>query len=165
MRTLLDLSARGRVVVCALFFGCETALVATAGLRSDRSYGFRMFPESSSVTVHLSRLRADGTVTPIEEGQWQTHDCQGQPHVVRWETMVRAPAPWRLNASVPAPYGVDSEIHRTRDAMQWVLDHTPEDCETQGLVAKIDVRRNGQAAYEVDALATRDATKARLDGR
>ncbi len=131
-------------------------LVATGGMRSDRSYGFRMFPESSSITVHLSRRLNDGTVVPVDKGRWRARDCSGEVHDIVWGKMVRSPAPWRLDLAVPAPYGVESEVHRTRDALRWVLDHTPQDCETRALVAKVDTRRNGRPPEEVDLEASRD---------
>jgi hypothetical protein len=153
---LFDLGPRGRVIACSVFFGSELLLVATAGMRSDRSYGFRMFPESSSITVHVSRRLGDGTLVPVEKGRWRARDCDGEAHDIVWSKMVRSPAPWRLDAPVPAPYGVESEVHRTRDALRWVALHTPEDCETRALVAKVDARRNGRPAEEVDLEASRD---------
>jgi hypothetical protein len=153
---LLDLGPRGRTIACAIFFGGEAILVATAGMRSDRSYGFRMFPESSTITVHLARRVVDGSLVPVEKGRWQARDCSGASHAVIWGKMIRSPAPWRLDAPVGAPYGVDSEIHRTRDALRWILDHTPGDCETRGLVATIDARRNGRPPYPVTVEVVRD---------
>ena len=151
------------MIACVIFFGAEALLIATAGMRSDRSYGFRMFPEASSLTVHLSRKLEDGTLERVEDGRWRTHDCSGTQYFVFWGKMVHAPAPSKLDVSVPAPYGVESEIHRTRDAMQWVLDHTKEDCETRALVAKIKVRRNGTTPYDVDVEVTRTETEAKSD--
>lgn len=142
-------------MVCALFFGLEAVLVATAGMRSDRSYGFRMFPESSSIIVHVSRRLADGALVPIENSRWEAHDCAGVAHDFVWKSMVRAPAPWRLDGPVGAPYGVESEIHRTGEALRWVIEHTPDDCETRALVARVEARRNGRPVKDVDLEAVR----------
>jgi hypothetical protein len=147
---MLDLGPRARLVFLGLFFGSEIVLIATAGMRSDRSYGFRMFPESSRITVHLSRRLDGDRLVPVEGGRWQARDCSGSPHSVVWGRLVRSPAPWRLDQSVPAPYGVESEVHRTKDALVWVAEHTPEDCETRALVAKVEARRNGRDPYEID---------------
>ncbi|HEY6461582.1 MAG TPA: hypothetical protein VIY73_15550 [Polyangiaceae bacterium] len=152
---MLDLGERGRTIACGLFFGSELLLIATAGMRSDRSYGFRMFPESSMVEVHVSRRLGDGRTVPIEAGRWQAHDCAGGVHAFSWGRMVRFPAPSRLDAPVGAPYGVESEIHRTRDAVAWVAAHTPQDCETRALVARVVPTRNGQALDAVDFEVTR----------
>jgi len=147
---MLDLAPRARVLLCAVFFGSEAVLIATAGMRSDRSYGFRMFPESSSIKMHVSRKLDGASLTPIENGRWVAKDCDGQPHAFVWGKMVKPPAPSMLDANVGAPYGVDSEVHRARDALRWVADHTPGDCETRGFVAKVEARRNGRSPYEID---------------
>jgi hypothetical protein len=147
---MLDLGVRGRAVFCVLFFGSEAALVATAGMRSDRSYGFRMFPETSYVDVHVSRRLDGGRLVPIEAGRWQAHDCSGGVHAFVWDKMVRSPAPSRLDAHVGAPYGVESEVERTRDALRWVADHTPDDCETRALVAHVEPVRNGRPLDPID---------------
>jgi hypothetical protein len=152
---MLDLGARGRTVVCALFFGSELLLVATAGMRSDRSYGFRMFPESSSIVVHVSRRLDGGRLVPIEAGRWQAHDCSGRVHSFVWGAMVPFPAPSRLDDPVGAPYGVESEVHRTRDALAWVATHTADDCETRALVAHIEQKKNGRELEPLDVEVAR----------
>jgi hypothetical protein len=147
---MLDLGRRGRAVFCALFFGSEALLIATAGMRSDRSYGFRMFPEASTLVVHVSRRLDGGRLVPIEGGRWQAHDCAGGVHSFRWGAMVRYPAPSQLDVPVGAPYGVESELHRTRDALTWVTTHTPEDCETRAFVARVEPRKNGRTLDPVE---------------
>src|SRR5277367_5022115 len=148
---MLDLGARGRALFCVLFFGSEAVLVATAGMRSDRSYGFRMFPEASTIVVHVARRLDGGRVVPIEADRWQAHDCSGGVHSFRWSTMVHSPAPGQLDVPIGAPYGVESELHRTRDALEWVATHTPEDCETRALVARIEPRKNGRPLATIEA--------------
>ena len=147
---MLDLGVRGRSLLCVLFFGSEAVLVATAGMRSDRSYGFRMFPEASSIVVHVSRRLDGGRLVPIEGGRWQARDCSGGMQAFRWGEMVRYPAPAQLDAPVGAPYGVESEVHRTREALRWVAEHTADDCETRALVAHVEVRKNGRLLDPVD---------------
>jgi hypothetical protein len=152
---MFDLGPRGRTVACAVFFGSEAALIATAGMRTDQSYGFRMFPESSSIVVHLSRRLDDGRLVAVDKrGHWEAH-CDGATHAFDWGKMVRAPAPWRLDAAVGAPYGVENEVQRMRDAMQWVADHTPDDCETRAFVATVDATKNGRPPYQVELEVTR----------
>ena len=153
---MLDLGPRGRTIACAVFFGSEAILIATAGMRTDRSFGFRMFPESSSIVVHLARRLADGQLVPLDrKGHWEARDCGGASHPFDWGKMVRFPAPARIEAQVGAPYGIENEVQRTRDAMQWVADHTPDDCETRAFVATVDARKNGRPAYPVEVEVTR----------
>jgi hypothetical protein len=152
---MFDLGPRWRSIACVVFFGSEAVLIATAGLRTDRSYGFRMFPESSSIVVHLSRRLDDGRVLPVDKkGHWEAH-CEGATRPFDWWRMVRFPGPARLESLVGAPYGVENEVQRTRDAMQWVLDHTPDDCETRAFLATIDARKNGRAPYQLELEVTR----------
>lgn len=147
---MLDLGPRGRAIVCSVFFGSELLLIATAGMRSDRSYGFRMFPEASGIRMHVSRRVDDGRLLPIQAGRWQAHDCSGGVHAFAWSTMVPSPAPWRLDVPVGAPYGVESELHRARDAVSWVSQHTPDDCETRAFVVSITATRNGRVLEPVE---------------
>jgi hypothetical protein len=70
-------------------------------------------------------------------------------HLVVWPKLVHSPAPAKLGSWVAAPYGVESEVHRTRDAMEWVLHHVKEDCETVALVAKIKARKNDRPAEDL----------------
>ena len=147
---MLDLGPRGRVALCAAFFGSEALLIATAGMRTDRSYGFRMFPETSFVDVHLVRRLDGGRLAPVEGERWQARDCGGAVHAYAWGKLVRYPAPWKLDARIGAPYGVESAVDRTRDAMRWVAQHTPDDCETRALVAHVERVRNGRDLEPVD---------------
>jgi hypothetical protein len=152
---LLDLSPRARTVFVVAFLGCEALLIATAGSRSDRSYGFRMFPETSSVVVHVARRLDEGKEAPIANGRWEAHDCGGKPHSFVWSKMVRSPAPSKLDAPTGAPYGVEAQVERTRGALRWVADHVPDDCETRAFVAKVEMKRNGQSIGSVDIEAVR----------
>jgi hypothetical protein len=154
---MFDLGPRGRTIACAVFFGSEAVVIATAGMRTDRSYGFRMFPESSSIVVHLSRRLDDGRLVAVDKtGRWETHDCDGRAHTIAWGKMVRWPAPARLDAPVGAPYGVENQVQRTRDAMRWVGDHTPDDCETRAFVAKVDAFKNGRATDPIELEVPRE---------
>jgi|SRR5579883_2582178 len=153
---MLDLGPRGRTVLLALFFGSEAVLVGTATLRTDRSYGFRMFPESSTITVHLSRRLDGGVLSRVVDGRWEARDCGGARHAFSWGHMVRSPAPSRLDKPVGAPYGVENEVQRTEDAMRWVAAHTADDCETKAFVATVERRRNGRALDDVTLEVARE---------
>ncbi|HEY8041819.1 MAG TPA: hypothetical protein VIF15_18575 [Polyangiaceae bacterium] len=152
---MLELGPRGRTWFCAVFFGSEALLIATASMRADRSYGFRMFPEASSVTLHVSRRLEGGQLVPIAGGHWQARDCSGGVHEFVWSKMVRWPAPSRLDTPLGASYGVESELGRARDAMRWVLAHTPDDCETRALVARIEAKKNGRVLDPMELEVTR----------
>jgi hypothetical protein len=127
----------------AVFLLVEVVLVATAGVRADRSYGFRMFPEASTVSVHVARRLDGGRLVPLEQGRWEAKDCSGGRHKLAWGRLVRPPAPSRLDAELGAPYGVEASVAEARGALEYVAAHTPEDCETRALVADVTTRKNG----------------------
>ena len=141
---MLDLGPNARTLFCALLLVVEAALIATAGRRADRSYGFRMFADSSSVKVSLFRQIDGGALLPVEGEQWTAHDCAGGEHRYVWSDMVRWPAPARLDRTTMAPYGTDAALAETKGALAFIAAHTPEDCETRALVAELTLRRNGR---------------------
>jgi hypothetical protein len=150
----LDLSPRARTAFVAAFLAGQAVLIATAGGRSDRSYGFRMFPETSAIVVHVSRRLDDGREVPIVGGRWEARDCSGAARTFQWNKMIRPPGPARLDVPIGAPYGVDSGIERTRDALRWVAERSG-DCETRAFVAKVELKKNGVASGSIDLEAAR----------
>jgi hypothetical protein len=147
---MLDLGRRGRTAICAVFFGSEALLIATAGLRSDRAYGFRMYPESSTIVLQVSRRLQSGETVPILDNRWQATDCDGKLHAFNWRKFARYPAPSRLDEKFSVGYGVDNGVERSRDLVRWVADHTPLDCETQAFVVHLEATRNGRSVEPVD---------------
>jgi hypothetical protein len=138
----------GRVVFGALYVGTQAVLVATAGLRADAAFGFRMFPESSTMEVHLAR-RVDapsghGTVlVDVEDGTWTTKDRSGLPHVVRWRDRVKEPELGIFDAMHHASYGIGTQLSRLAAALDYVTDHLSEDAETRTLVLAVTYKKNG----------------------
>ncbi len=132
------------MIFCVAFLALQVALIATAGRRANRSYGFRMYDESTSIQLHVSRVLDDGGLIPIEENSWDARDCDGTLRAFHWDDGLRYPAPARLDETMPAPYGRDSAIEITRAAMQWVAAHTGNDCQTLSFVGELTLTRNGR---------------------
>jgi hypothetical protein len=139
---LLDLGPTARRLFVAAWLAAQATLVATAGLRADHAYGFRMFEESSTVELRLSRELDDGGLLPIDD-DWEARDCTGALHHFSWSERVRLPAPERLGLALPAPYGAGAAEAQARAAVAWVAAHTPDDCQTLGFRAELRLRRNG----------------------
>ena len=131
-----------RVVFAALWIGGQAALVITAGGRPDHIFGFRMFPEASTLEIHLWRDTARGTV-PAPRGEWSARDEAGQIRHFSWRDRVRDPVLASIDARVFASYGLDAQLARLGRALDDMADHVPEDAETQQLRAEVVVRRNG----------------------
>lgn len=139
---MLDLGLRARVVFAACWIAGQSALVVTAAQRSDHIFGFRMFPEASTLEIHLSRVTANAT-QPIPGGEWSATDARGQRRHFSWHDRVRDPILASVDVRVFASYGVDAQLARLQHALDDVADHVDGDAETMALRADVVVRKNG----------------------
>lgn len=134
--------SRLRIAFAAAWVAGQAALVFTAGSRPDHIFGFRMFPEASTIEIHLWRETAGGAARAAR-GEWSARDTAGQLRHFSWRDRVRDPILSSIDARVFASYGVDAQLARLGHALDDVADHVPEDAETRRLVAEVVVRRNG----------------------
>lgn len=140
---MIDLGPRARVAFAAVWLASQAALVVTASRRPDRIFGFRMFPEASTLQVRLARVTATGEVA-APGGEWSAHDASGQLRHFSWHDRVRDPVLSSLDARVFASYGAETQLARLGRALDDVADHIPEDAETLRLVAHVTIWRNGR---------------------
>ena len=157
---MVDLGPRSRVAFAAIWVAGQAALVTTAGRRADASFGFRMFPESSTIEVSLSRVveapSGHGTVSaPVVDGAWSARDRDGTLRPVRWRDRVLQPELGTFDVTMHASYGAAAQLERLRAALDDVATHTPEDAETRALVLDVTVRRNGGEPHVVHLERTR----------
>jgi hypothetical protein len=142
---VVDLGPRSHaaVAIAAAWLAGQAALVLTAGARPDHIFAFRMFPEASTLEVHLARVTRDGErATP--GGEWSARDASGQLRHFAWRDRVRDPVLSSLDARVFASYGATTQLARLQRALDDVAEHLPEDAETLKLVAHVTVWRNGR---------------------
>jgi hypothetical protein len=142
---VLDLGPRARVAFAACWIAGQAALVLTAGDRADHVFGFRMFPEASTLEIHLSRV-VGGEIVPATGGEWSARDAAGQLRHFSWRDRVHDPILAAIDTRVFASYGADTQLARLQRALDDVADHVPEDGETTRLRADVLVRRNGRGA-------------------
>lgn len=135
-----------RTLFAALWLAAQAALVLTSGGRLNHAFGFRMFEESTTVSLHVERL-VDGGSLPISD-EWTTQDCQGRPARYQWHVLVPSGPQW-LDVPLGAPYGSDAGLARAQAAVAWVATHTPDDCKTERFVATVTRRRNGRTLDDV----------------
>jgi hypothetical protein len=140
---LLDLSPRARVAFAAAWIAAQGALVITAARRPDGIFGFRMFPEASTMQVRLARVTATGE-EPTPGGEWSARDASGQLRHFSWRDRVRDPVLSSLDARIFAAYGEATQLARLEHALDDVADHVPEDAETLRLVAHVTLWHNGR---------------------
>ena len=139
----LDLPARARPVFAAAWLAAQAALVLTAASRPDGIFGFRMFPEASTLEIHLSR-EVGGRWVPAPEGEWSARDAAGQLRHFSFHDRVRDPVLSVLDARVFASYGARTQLARLALALDDVAEHIPEDGETTRLRAEVTVWNNGR---------------------
>jgi hypothetical protein len=148
----LDLGRRSRLVFAAIYLSVQAALVATAFMRPDHTFAFRMFNESSTIAISLSRrvARQDGTIALVPTGgRWQARDSAGTRRAFSWNDRVRDPIVGTLGRTVFASYGVDAQLSHLQGALDDVMAHLADDAETKGLVAEVEVRQNGRQSFHV----------------
>lgn len=148
-----------RAVVAAVWIAGQVALIATGPRRSDGAFAFRMFPESSTIEIHLSReviaQSGQGTVrVPVENGRWLARDTDGVLHRFRWDERVTDGNLFPYGEPVHASYGAAAQLERLALALDDVASHIPEDAETARLVADVTIRKNGGPPQHVE-LASR----------
>jgi hypothetical protein len=138
----------GRVAFAALWIAGQAALIGTSGNRPDHIFGFRMFPEASTMEIHLWRDTAAGPQR-APGGEWSARDQGGQLRHFSWHDRVRDPILGSIDARVFASYGVETQLARMGRAVADVTDHLTDDAETQRLIAEVVVRRNGRGPETV----------------
>ena len=135
-----------RTAFAAAWLAAQAVLIATAGARLQHSFGFRMFEESSTASLHVERIVEGGSL-PVGL-DWTAHDCRGAPHTYVWRRLVPF-GPYQLDVPLNEPYGVDAAVARARAAVAWVATHTPDDCESSALDATVTPDTNGRAREPV----------------
>jgi hypothetical protein len=151
---VVDLGQRARVVFAAAWIGGQAVLVLTASSRSDHILGFRMFPEASTLEIHLSRV-IGGSVIPTRRGEWSAVDAAGQRRHFSWHDRVRDPTLTAIDVRVFASYGLDAQLARLARALDDVAGHIDDDAETDQLRADVVVSRNGREPATVTLLSLR----------
>ena len=151
---MVDLSVSARAAFVAIWLLGQGALVLTAGRRADAAFGFRMFAESTTLTITLSREvqapTGEGTIViPVEDGSWIARDRTGLPHRFAWSDRVADPVVGTLGVTMHAAYSGAAQLERLQAALDDVATHVPEDAETHALVADVVLRRNGREPQSV----------------
>ena len=145
---LPELGPRSRFAVATLWIAGQTALILTGPKRADGAFAFRMFPESSTIEVHLVREVVAQSGHGVEEvaapnGTWLAHDSRGVLHRFRWDDRVKDANLFPYGEPVHASYGLGAQLDRLAHALGDVATHSPGDDDTVRLVANVVVRKNG----------------------
>jgi hypothetical protein len=142
---VLDLPPRARVVFAASWFAAQGALVATAPMRPDHAFGFQMFSESSTMSIHVSRRTVDGAIVDVpSSGEWTARGPDRRPRRFSWRDRVKDPLLSNLDTTMQAAYGAAAQLARVQAALDDIATHLPDDTETRSFVADVTIRKNGR---------------------
>jgi hypothetical protein len=142
------------VAFAALWVAGQGLLILTAGRRADHSFGFRMFPEATTMEVRLAR-ELSGGIVPAPGGEWTAGDGHGHGRRFSWHDRVRDPVLGSLDRRVFASYGADAQLARLQKALDDVADHVPDDHDTVRLRAAVLVWKNGREPTPVTLVSHR----------
>ena len=158
-RSRLDLPPRARVVFAAAFLALQLVLIATAGARPDRVFGFQMFNASADIRIALlRRVRTPSggeRLVPIRRGAWTARDAQGALREFRWSDYVQDSMLQGSDVRVHARYGADAQLHHLQHALQYVARTVDSDHETRAFVARVMVWDNGRPRAPIELEAVR----------
>jgi hypothetical protein len=141
-----------RIAFAAVWTAVQGALIATAGDRPDAAFGFRMFSESSTIEIHLSREILDNgetRIVPVHGGAWAVADKENPdgPRQERfWKDRVHEPVLTEFDRAFPCSYSAEAQLSRWHAALNDVASHLQPDGETQRLILDITIHRNGHDA-------------------
>ena len=160
--SIFDLGPRARVVFVALWLGVQLALVATASLRPEHAFAFRMFSESTTDVLHLSRRTFDGDLVSCDGGGWWTRTRNGARLYHSMRDFIDAPELSFYDIRMPASYGRAAELARLRAALDYVIGRLGDDDRTTAQFV-VDVNlRSGAGAQSHVTVESRTRT---LDAR
>ncbi len=133
-------------VAAVAILAAQFALVVRAYSADHAFFGFQMFPESSEWRADIVRITDDGRRVDIR-AEW--------PGGYRWEELVSGRGLGSPFLRHHADTGLRSTLHFFEEALRWVAANTPNDDETDRLVATVETWHNGRPAEIVVVEAQR----------
>lgn len=141
-----------RLAFVLAWVAIQITLIGTAGRRADGAFGFRMFSESTTISIHLAREVDTGgarAAVDVVNEEWVARDSLGVPHRFAWTERVVDPVLSHLDVTMHAAYGQAAQLERLQAALDDVAAHLDGDDETCALEATVDVRRNGRDPEQI----------------
>jgi cation diffusion facilitator CzcD-associated flavoprotein CzcO len=160
--SVFDLGPRARVVFAATWLAAQAALVATAERRPEHAFAFRMFSESTTVVLHLSRRTFDGDLVSCDNGGWWTRSARGARLHLSMRDYIDAPELSFYDVRMPASYGRAAELARLEAALDYVIGRLGDDDRTTAAFVVDVALRSGAGANSRVQVESRART---LDAR
>jgi hypothetical protein len=160
--SVFDLGPRARVGFVALWLLAQAALIATAGLRPEHAFAFRMFSESTTEVMHLRRRTLDGDLVSCDSGGWWTRDRNGARIFLSMHDYIDAPELSYYDVRMPASYGRAAELARLKAALDYVIGRLGDDDRTTAQFVVDVALRSGAGVQTLVQVESRART---LDAR
>lgn len=138
-----------RILFGVAWIALQAVLILTAGRRPDGAFGFRMFPESSTIKIALFRELGHGERVHVERGAWSAGDANGFVRRFDWHDRVKEPHLGVFDVEIPASYGSATQLARLDAALDDISRHVPDDNDTRRFLLEVTIRRNGREPYTV----------------
>ncbi len=129
-----------------------TAALVTLTGPAPTAFAFRMFNQSSRITVALFReVMVDGRprLVHVKSGEWIAKDRFGVPRRFGWGDRVKNGELRAFDRAIHASYGVEAQTERFHAALLDVASHLSDDTETTKLVLEVTQRKNGHVEQHV----------------
>jgi hypothetical protein len=152
---VLELGPRARVVFALVYLLVMVAVVVSAQRRPDHVFGFQMFNESSTVTIHLfRRVRGRRALQALPNGSFEDRS-HGVARTLSWLERVHDPVLSNLDTPTHAKYGLEGQLFRLQLALDDFVARLPSGSDTLGLVAVVETLKNGREPRVVRLKAER----------
>jgi hypothetical protein len=128
---------RRRAVAKSVLVGAvavQIALIARGAGDPHKLFAFRPFNESDTWQVEIVRLLDDGSRRPVDDGTW----------VYDWDELVGTRKLQRIDRLRHASAGAPASIDFLERALDWALDHIPDDPDTVAFEATVEVFHNSR---------------------
>lgn len=126
----------------------QLALIVTAGRRPEHAFGFRMFPEASTISYSLARVvrtSAGPREIVVKDGHYFVRHDDGSVRHYEWRDWIPQRALGAFDREIFASYGAAAQLSRMSLALEAFARYVGDDGETERFVLHGYVKRNGGA--------------------
>jgi hypothetical protein len=123
---------RAAKVVFVTALVVQGSLLVRGGADPHKLFGFRPFNESDTWKADIVRVHSDGTRVPVGDGTW----------VYDWDELIGTPNLRQIDHLRHASDGARASVDFLERALDWAIDHIPDDAETVALEATVTVFHN-----------------------
>jgi hypothetical protein len=132
------------VLIAAL--SMQAVLIVRGSSDPHKLFGFRPFNESDTWQVEVVRVLADGSRRPVDDRTWE-YD---------WDDLVGMRKLQGIDRLRHASAGAGASIDFLERALDWALDHIPNDRDTIAFEATVEVFHNGRGPQVTVVRSVRD---------